>query len=203
MKGERPTLKSFGTQSRWADRMRFAACLSLLVFALSLAGTTFAQKLPPYSVPPPQYVITQEDPSDTVPPPSRVITKEERSKLEAEKDTKDRTKLALELMDARIKLAEAALDREDFDSVHRELGGFQFLMDDALDYLNRRNNDSGSIRNNFKRYEITIRTFTPRIELIRRELPLRYEPYVFKLLRYLRDARTKAIEPQFGEALTN
>lgn len=165
----------------------FRLAFLLLTVICTLSITTFAQ----------------EDPPDTVPPPSRVITKEERSKLEAEKDIKDRTRLALDLMDARIKLAEAALGREDFDSVHRELGGFQFLMDDALDYLNRRNNDSGAIRNNFKRYEITIRAFTPRLELIRREVPNRYEPYIFKLLQYLRDARTKAIEPQFGGPTIN
>ena len=147
--------------------------------------------------------FAQDDSPDTVPPPSRVISKEERFKLEAEKNIKDRTRLALELMEARLKLAESALGLEDFDSVHRELGGFQFLMDDALDYLNRRNNDSGAIRNNFKRYEITIRAFTPRLELIRREVPTRYEPYLFKLLKYLRDARTKAIEPQFADPASN
>ncbi len=162
--------------------------LPIIVFVLfcSLGLTAFAQ----------------DDPPDTVPPPSRVISKEEISKLAAQEDIKDRTRLALDLMEARMKLAESALGREDFDLVHRELGGFQFLMDDALDYLNRRNNDSGAIRSSFKRYEIGIRAFTPRLELIRREVPTRYEPYLLKLLRYLRDARTKAIEPQFGETAT-
>ncbi len=167
-----------------ANHFRLAFFLLLLTCFLSLTA------------------LAQDDPPESVPPPSRVISKEERSKLEATKDIKDRTRLALELMESRVKLAEAALGREDFDSVHRELGGFQFLMDDALDYLNRRNNDSGLIRSNFKRYEITIRAFTPRLELIRREVPTRYEPYILNLLKYLRDARTKAIEPQFGGPAT-
>lgn len=185
MKGENANAQLSVSLSLTANHFRSTFLLTILFFSLSL--TAFAQ----------------DDSPDTVPPPSRVISKEERSKLEAQREIKDRTRLALELMEARMKLAESALDREDFDSVHRELGGFQFLMDDALDYLNRRNNDSGSIRSNFKRYEITIRAFTPRLELIRREVPTRYEPYIFTLLKYLRDARTKAIEPQFGDPATN
>ena len=181
MNSEKLKVKRLERSAEPVRQIRIGLYFLFLVFSFSLST-----------------VVAQDDPPDAVPPPSRSISKDERVKLEAQPDIKDRTRLALELMEARMKLAEAALGREDFDNVYSQLGGFQFLMDDALDYLNRRNNDSGAIRNNFKRYEIAIRAFTPRLELIRREVPTRYEPYIAKLLKYLREARTKAIDPLFG-----
>jgi hypothetical protein len=54
---------------------------------------------------------------------------------------------------------------------------------------------------NLKRFEIGLRKFTPRLELIRREVPLTHEFYVRSLLKQLREARTKATEPLFGETV--
>ena len=71
-------------------------------------------------------------------------------------------------------------------------------MDNTLDFLIRRDNGSGRIRDAFKRYEIGLRAFAPRLELIRRDLPSRFEPYVFRLIKNVRETRAKAIEPQFG-----
>jgi hypothetical protein len=75
-------------------------------------------------------------------------------------------------------------------------------MDDTLDFLFDNSKRSGGVLNNFKRFEIVLRTFAPRIGLIRREIPLEYDPYLKSLVRYLRDARAKAVEPLFGEVVT-
>ena len=80
-----------------------------------------------------------------------------------------------------------------------ELGGFQGLLDNTLEFLIRGDNDSDRVLNNLKRFEIGLRGFVPRIEVVRRELPVRYEPYVRSVIRYIRDARSKALEPLFGE----
>ena len=37
--------------------------------------------------------------------------------------------------------------------------------------------------------------------LIRREIPVEYDPYLKSLIRYLRDARTKAVEPLFADTV--
>jgi hypothetical protein len=71
-------------------------------------------------------------------------------------------------------------------------------MDNTLDFLLRRDNGSSKIRNALKKYEIGLRGLAPRLELIRRDLPARFEPYVFRLIKNVRESRTKAIEPLFG-----
>lgn len=138
---------------------------------------------------------------ESVPPPTKVISKTEKADLEAKTDEKDRTVFALALMDGHLKQAEKFVADQDYYNLYVELGAFHYLMDNTLDFLLRHNNGSSRMRNNLKRYEIGLRGFTPRLELIRRELPERYEPYVFKLLKYLRETRTKAIEPLFGDTV--
>ncbi|CAN5470490.1 hypothetical protein BH10ACI3_BH10ACI3_11690 [soil metagenome] len=143
----------------------------------------------------------QDDPPETAPPPLKVMTKDERGRLDAAPDMKARVKLSLAMMDARIIAADKYRTGDDFEGVYRELGGFHALMDDSLDYLHRLDTGSGKVLDNFKRLEIGFRGFAPRLETIWSEMPLKYEDYVRKLLRYLRDARTKALEPQFGDSV--
>lgn len=114
---------------------------------------------------------------------------------------KNRTKLTLELMTARLSAAERLRSGDDFDGVFRELGAFHALMDNGLAYLQRRDTGSGKVLDNFKRIDIALRTFAPRLETIRREIPLSHEDYVRKLLIYVREARTKATEPLFADTV--
>lgn len=135
------------------------------------------------------------------PPPLRKISQDEKNKLAAENDVKKRTKLGLELMDARLGQAESLNANGDHDRMFTELGAFHGLMDAMLGFLNSGDKESGKVLNNFKRFEIGLRRFTPRLELIRRDLPIRYEAYVRILIRNLRNARTKAIEPLFDDTV--
>lgn len=144
----------------------------------------------------------QDDPVEAAPPPIKFLSKEERAKLDTKQSNiKDRTKLSLELMDLRMDAAEKFAQADDYDSMFRELGGFHALMDDGLEFLARRDGDSGKVLDNFKRFEIGLRAFSPRIEVMRRELPLRYDYYVRKLMGYVREARAKAIDPLFGDSV--
>lgn len=142
-----------------------------------------------------------QPPLDTVPPPLKTISKSEISLLEASKDVKKRTQTALELMAARLKQAEMFIAEEQLDQMYKELGGFHGLMDNTMAFLNGSDRDSGKVLNNFKRFEIGLRQFRPRLELIRRDIPSTYEPYVRNLIMYVRDARTKAVEPLFGDSV--
>ncbi|MFM9903936.1 MAG: hypothetical protein ACKVQJ_05115 [Pyrinomonadaceae bacterium] len=144
-------------------------------------------------------ISAQDD--DLAPPPVRSVTKEEKARLNELSDLKTHTKLALELMNARLTSAERLSSLSDFDAMFRELGGFHGLMDNTLEFLSRNNNDSGRALDNYKRLEIGLRGFTPRIEAVRRDLPLRYEDYVRSLLKYVREARSRAIEPFFDDTV--
>lgn len=139
-------------------------------------------------------------PGDT-PPPPKVVSKEEKVQLEAQPDIKKRTKLALDLMDARMTAAEQLHDKEELDAMFIELGAFHALVDYTLDFLNKSNKESGKVLNNFKRFEIGLRTFAPRLEIIRRDIPLKYEFYVRSLAKYLRNARAEAVEPLFSDSV--
>ncbi|CAN5442195.1 hypothetical protein BH10ACI2_BH10ACI2_19700 [soil metagenome] len=163
----------------------FAFAFSLLAFGLLLTNS----------------VSAQGDQNDVAPPPTRIIPKEDLIKLDTETDVKSRTKLALEMMSNRITAAEKFNTAEDFPGVFRELGVFHGLMDNSLDYLNRKNSNNGKVLDNFKRLEIGLRGFGPRIEGIYRDLPHRFEEYVRKLLKYIRDARTKATDPLFSDSV--
>ena len=154
---------------------------SLLAFCFLFSSNAFAQ-------------VQLED---IEPPPLKLLSKAERSQLEAAADIKPRTKLALELMEARLVKAEGFGANEQYREMFDELGGFHALVDNTLDFLNDNNNDSGKVLNNFKRIELSLRKYITRLELIRRDLPVRYELYVRRLVKYIREARTKAVEPLF------
>lgn len=146
--------------------------------------------------------FAQEEQSQiTAPPPLKTLSKAEKTELKAEPNVKKHTKLALELIDARLTKAENLNNQQQYTEMFDELGGFHALVDDTLDYLNKHDTDSGKVLNNFKRLEMSLRQFAPRIELIRRDVPSKYEPYLRTLIVYLREARTKAVEPLFTNSI--
>jgi hypothetical protein len=146
-------------------------------------------------------VIAQDSPQKEFPPPLKLLTKDEKSSLEAQTDVKRRTVLSLELMDMRLLKAEDFNSKEEFREMFTELGSFHALMDNTLTFLSKNKANDGKVLNNYKRIELSLRKYITRLELIRRDLPLEYEPYVRRLTRYVREARTKAVEPLFGETV--
>lgn len=145
----------------------------------------------------------EEIPANLAPPPVKFISKEEKSALAGSSDIKDRTKLAIDLMEARLKKAETLNTSESYSDALNELGSFTALMNDTLKFLNNKDDGRGKVMTTFKRFEMALRTFTPRLELIRRELPERFEYHVRTMLRSVRDARSKAIEPFFSTTVVN
>ena len=135
------------------------------------------------------------------PPPLKLLSQDEKTKLGGEVEVKRRTKLALELMDARLKQAETLHVAENYDEMFLQLGAFHGLMDNMLEFLNKSNKDSSRVLNNFKRFEIGLRGFSPRLQIIHQDVPIRYEQYVRNLIKNLRMARARAIEPLFDDTV--
>lgn len=143
----------------------------------------------------------QPIPDDVAPPPLKFVAKDEGQRLDAIPDIKKRTQTALELMSLRLKQAEMLMAQEQLDQMYKELGGFHGLMDNTLGFLDKSDQDNGKVLNNYKRFEIGLRQFRPRLEMLRRDVPTRYEPYLRNLIIYLREARAKAVEPLFGDSV--
>ncbi len=161
-------------------------CLLIIIFTAFSAIEGFAQP---------------EMPKDAEPPPLKVISKEEREQLSKETKIKNRTILSLELMDFRLQRAEEFNSKNLHKEMFNELGKFHALIDNALWFLKSNNTGKGAVLQNFKRLEMGLRTFLPRLELIRRELPVNFEYYVRSLILNVRDARSKAVDPLFGNTV--
>lgn len=160
--------------------------ISIIVLVLAVASITSGQG-----------VIDD----NLAPPPLKLLSQEEKNRLNSETEVKRRTKLALELMDLRLKQAETFHTSQSYDEMFTHLGAFHGLMDNTLEFLTRSDKDSNKVISNFKRLEIGLRGFTPRLQMIHHDVPIRYEHYVRSLIRYLRMARAKAIEPLFDDTV--
>lgn len=144
----------------------------------------------------------QDDkPKDLVPPPLVIVSKGEKEQLESEKDVKKRTALAIELMDARLLKASELSSKNQYKESLDELGVFQAILKNAFNFLKRNDTGSKKILNNFKRFEINLRGFMPRLEIIRRDMPIKYGYHVRSLMRYVREARADAVEPLFDDTV--
>jgi len=155
-----------------------------LVLSLCLVSSEFAQ-----------------GPDETAPPPLKMLSKSERAQLTEKTQLKERTALALELMDARLRSAEKFATDENYSLMYAELGGFQALMDNTINFLLKTNSDEGKQLNSLKKFEIGLRTFSPRVEAIRRDVPANFEPYIKNLIRYISDNREKAMKPFYSDTV--
>jgi hypothetical protein len=138
---------------------------------------------------------------EVVPPPPTIISKQEREKLDVLTRMGDRTKLALQLMGGRIVAAEALNGKQDYDGAFRELGGFHGLMNYTIGYLLDADRRGIKVLDDLKRFEIGVRGFGPRIEGIRRELPVDRDDYMGALLKQVREARAKAADALFDDSV--
>jgi hypothetical protein len=144
----------------------------------------------------------QDDkPVDLVPPPLAIVSKGEKSQLEAENDAKKYTQLSIELMDARLIKAAELSSKNQYKESLDELGGFQALLRNAFNFLKRNDNGSKKILNNYKRFEISLRGFMPKLEIIRRDMPIKYGYHVRALMKFVREARANAVEPLFDDSV--
>lgn len=145
-------------------------------------------------------VASQTAFNEVAPPPLAILSKDEKTALEADPQAKSRTSLTLTLMEARLKAAEQHYSGEDYVSMYKELGGFQALLENQLGFLLRSSGTSNKAVTSLKKFEISLHAFAPRIEILRREVPTAYEPYLKSLLKNLSEARERALEPLFGSA---
>ena len=163
-----------------------------LVAVFCLTGFVFGQDAQPNDY---------QDANDTAPPPVFTMSGAEKSQLTNESDLKRRTQLCLMLADARLRSAEAATDREDFQAALLDLGSYQAIIENHIKFLERGNYSDGKVRDNFRRMDITLRSYTPRIETIRRTTPFEFAVHLKSILNFTRDARARALDSFFSDTI--
>jgi hypothetical protein len=159
----------------------------VLVWLCAASATSFAQE-------------TQNE-QEIAAPPVVAMSKEEHTQLSAETDLKRRVQLCLQLADARLQRAEQSAAGENFQEALLELGGYRAVIESGLKFLKRNNNDSGRIRDNFRKLEMALRTHTPRLETIRRSTPYEYAYHMKSIMNFARDARTNALDSFFSDSV--
>lgn len=140
-------------------------------------------------------------------PPMRYIPAQERAQLAAEGDDyKDRTKLSLELAEARLARAEQLTSASDFLAASGELGIYLAIVEDSIRFLQANGQPvkgkvSNKFRDLYKRIELALRAHGPRLESIRRRTPSEEAANARAAYEYIRQARASALESFYGETV--
>lgn len=150
----------------------------------------------------PLAVLAQDEiPPDVAMVPDITIPEAEKNSLEAEKDVKKRTKLSINLMESRLKTSEMLVQEPKFQEALNEIGVYQGLLEDSFNFLEKNNVKSDKVQDNFRNLELVLRKHMTRLELIRREMSYKYGWHVQKLMKLVREIRSKAVEPLFSDSV--
>ena len=137
----------------------------------------------------------------TAPPPIRLITKEERALIDQAGDSKARVRQTIDLAAARLTRAEQFTRQADYTAAGNEVGSYQALIDDTLEYMATMKRDSNKTRDLYKRIELALRAHGPRLTTMRRETPLEYAVWIKKVEEFAREGRTEALNSFYGHTV--
>ncbi len=170
------------------SKIFFGAAVALVALCLSLSSSTAS---------------AQDDRSAplTAPPPLKILSPTERTQLESARDMKTRVRLTMELAETRLAQAERLTTAQSYDKAATELGIYQGLIEDVMQYLSKTAPNAGKIRDLYKRIELTLREQAPRLETIRRTTPAEYAINVKAAADYARGARTDALNSFYGDTV--
>ncbi len=176
-------MKSRGTHLRISYRVVKLALLFLAIYVPALrAQEPAAQQL-------------------TAPPPLKIVSREERARIDGADDSKARVRITIELAELRLAKAEVLTNDHDFEGSAGELGKYEALIDDALDYLSPMMRDKNKTRDLYKRLELALRAHGPRLTAIRRSTPLEYAVWIKELEEFARKGRTEALNSFYGHTV--
>lgn len=174
--------------------------LILIVFCFPIISFAQTEETALSQTPTNQASVADEEPLDVAPPPLKILSQDERKTLDAENSLKKRTQLSLGMMEARLMRAEQLTSSDNFKQSIEDLAAFQALLENTFTYLEK-NDIKNKADGRFKQLEIFLRKQVPRLETLRRTMPYKFGYYVLKLMKVVREARAKAVEPLFAEPL--
>ena len=135
------------------------------------------------------------------PPPMKFVSSDERDQLEAEKDMKKRSRLTIELAEEKLARAEELTNKQNFSAVITELGGYQGLVENVLEFLSDFRKDKNKTRDTYKKLEISLRSHIVRIESIRRTTPAEYADNFKDTIEFIRNARDEALNAFYDDTV--
>jgi hypothetical protein len=139
--------------------------------------------------------------AEQAPPPRKVLAAADKTKLDSARDARERTRFTIELADAHLTRAAQLTDQKDYDGAADELGFYQAVITDALKFLERDKEPNNRQRDLFKRIELALRAYAPRIEGIRRNSPAEYAENVRAVYDFTRNARDEALNIFYGNTV--
>ena len=134
-------------------------------------------------------------------PPMKFVSRTERTQLSAARDAKARARATIELAEARLARAEQLTAEQNYISASGELGAYEGLIEDALDYLDDITKNDNKLRDTYKRLEMALRTHCMRLEAIRRVTPAEHAVHIKAICECARNARTTALNSFYGETV--
>ncbi len=148
-------------------------------------------------------IFAQPEPrlQDTAPPPLKTISRVERSQIDAEKDSKERVKITLELAESHLTNAETKTREEDFNGAAAEAGKYWALVEDVFAFMKTMKTDNNKRRDLYKRIELRLRAHGPRLNLIRRSTPAEHAVWIKQLEDFAREGRTEALNSFYGHTV--
>jgi hypothetical protein len=145
----------------------------------------------------------QEPPAQQLPapPPLKIVSREERARIDGADDSKARIRTTIELAELRLAKAEVLTSGRDFEGAIAELGKYEALIEDALNYLSPMLREKNKTRDLYKRLELALRAHGPRLTAVRRSTPLEYAVWIKELEDFARKGRTEALNSFYGHTV--
>jgi hypothetical protein len=135
------------------------------------------------------------------PPPLKIVSREERARIDGADDSKARLRTTIEFAELRLAKAEVLTGEHNFEGAAVELGKYEALIDDALNYLSPMMRDKNKTRDLYKLLELALRAHGPRLTAIRRSTPLEYAVWIKGLEEFTRKGRTEALNSFYGHTV--
>ncbi|HEX5964302.1 MAG TPA: hypothetical protein VFY51_00165 [Pyrinomonadaceae bacterium] len=170
-------------------------CLALFVTAFVCAPAINAQEPEPLPTP-------RASPTPLMaPPPIKIISKEERAQIDSADGSKSRIRTTMDLAAVRLTRAEQLAKQGQYDDALTEVGSYEALIQDSLDFLQAMKRDSNKTRDLCKRVELALRGHGPRLTTMRRETPLEFAIWIKKVEEFARAARTEVLNTFYGHTV--
>jgi hypothetical protein len=171
-------------------------------FALATASFIVVLVCTAWSAPEARAQVAAAGAEEPPPPPHlKYIPAAERARLSEERDTKDRTRLALELAGQRLTRAAEHTTAERYEEAAGELAIYEALIEDGIRFLRNSGKPASKLRDLFKRVELALRSHMPRIETIRRSTPAQNAVHVKATLDYVRKARSEVLNAFYDDTV--